>query len=123
MTVQSDAEIVQAVEHNPSYICETEPGDVIAFDLRLHHASINGRDRRQWTITYYRDPVGPDEIREVTAALMDDVEEWRDLDHARYPFYDPEWISEVEKTWRAPAIRRLRELGALGPSAGPEGDG
>jgi hypothetical protein len=119
--VQSEEEVVAAVERLPAFVCETEPGDVIAFDMRLFHASIHGRDRRQWTVTFYRDPATPEETAEVGGALADDVAadygSWGEYDPRRYPFYDPDWIAEVEQTWRAGSIRRLRELGVLDAAA------
>jgi hypothetical protein len=121
VTAQTAADVVQAVERLPSFVCDTEPGDVIAFDLRLLHASIHGRDRRQWTVTYYRDPVSPEETREVRAALLDEVAadygSWGEYDPREYPFFDPEWIAGLEGTWRARTVARLRELGVLDAAA------
>jgi hypothetical protein len=118
---QRREEIRAAVERLPGHACETDPGDVIAFDQRLYHASINGCDRRQWTVSFYRDPASFEEAGEVGAALTDEVVSdygsWGEYDPRRYPFYDPEWIANVEQTWRAPAIRRLRELGVLEAAA------
>jgi hypothetical protein len=37
-------------------VAETQPGDVIAFNWHIRHASIGGEDRRQWTISYAKDP-------------------------------------------------------------------
>ncbi len=121
-TTQRRDEIPEAVERLPGLSCETEPGDVIAFDPRLFHASVGGRDRRQWTVSFYRDPVSPAEAESVAAALLDDVAtdygSWGEYDPRRYPFYDPEWVAETEQTWRGPAIVRLRELGVLDAAAG-----
>jgi hypothetical protein len=105
---QRDDEIVAVVERLPAYVCDSEPGDVIAFDLRLYHASVHGRDRRLWTVTYYRDPEDPEEAAAAAAALADDVAadygSWDEYDPGRYPFYDPDWIAATERTWRAPAM-------------------
>jgi hypothetical protein len=131
VSAQRDDEIAAVVERLPAYVCATEPGDVIALDLRLYHASIHGRDRRLWTVTYYRDPEGPEEAAAVAAALADDVAadygSWGEYDPRRYPFYDPDWIAATRRTWRAPAIERLGQLGVLaaaarsiGEAAGPE---
>ena len=121
VSAQHDDEIAATVERIPGHVCETAPGDVIAFDMRIHHASIHGHDRRQWTVTFYPDPSTPEETAEIAAALADDVADdygsWGEYDPRRYPFYDPEWVAATELTWRAPAIRRLRELGALEAAA------
>ena len=114
---QSREELATTVERLPAYVCATQPGDVIAFDQRLYHASINGRDRRQWTVSFYRDPQTEEDTAAVTAALRDEVAadygSYGEYDPTRYPFYDPEWISKLEQTWHAPSLRRLRELGIL----------
>jgi hypothetical protein len=121
VTCQSSEELAPAVERLPAHVCRTDPGDVIAFDVRLFHASIRGRDRRQWTVTFYRDPATPEDAAETSAALCDgvaaDYGSWGAYDPRRYPYYDPAWIAELEGTWRAGSIRRLRELGVLDAAA------
>jgi hypothetical protein len=121
VSAQHDDEIAATVERLPGCVIETEPGDVIAFDPRLHHASIHGRDRRQWTVTFYGDPSTPEEAAEISAALADDVADdygsWGEYDPRRYPFYDPEWVATTEQTWRGASIGRLRELGTLAAAA------
>ncbi len=122
---QNREELQLTVERLPAYVCETKPGDVIAFDLRLYHASIHGRDRLQWTVSYYRDPDTPEQADEVGRALADEVAadygSWGEYDPARYPFYDPEWLAELERDWRAPAVGRLRQLGVLAAAAAARG--
>jgi hypothetical protein len=39
----------------PCSVTETRPGDVIVFNWHTRHASIGGKDRRQWTISYAKD--------------------------------------------------------------------
>jgi hypothetical protein len=52
-----DAEqLWQQITGLPCYVAETQPGDVIAFNWHIRHASIGGKDRRQWTISYAKDP-------------------------------------------------------------------
>lgn len=118
---QNREDLRMAVERLPSFACETDPGDVIAFDLRLHHASVYGRDRRQWTVTFYRDGETPEAAAEVGRALADEVApgygSWGEYDAGRYPFYDPDWLAELEADWRASAARRLRELGIVEAAA------
>jgi hypothetical protein len=97
-----------AVEALPGHVVATEPGDVIAFDEHLFHASAGGGARRQWRLDYLRDPVGAEAES-----------------HARAYFkgiYPPDWDGghDVEKyasyglDWRSsprPAVARLGELG------------
>ena len=45
-TTQRRDEIPEAVERLPGLSCETEPGDVIAFDPRLFHASVGGKRQK-----------------------------------------------------------------------------
>jgi hypothetical protein len=121
---QRSEEIPETVERLPGYVIETEPGDVIAFDLRLYHASIRGTDRRQWTVTCYLDIEEAAPASELADALADEVApddgSWGHYDPQRYPFYDPAWIARAEQDWRAPALRRLRELGVLEAAAKSE---
>ena len=45
------------VEHVPAYACEADPGDVVAFDVRLWHASWGGfADRRMCRVGFYKSP-------------------------------------------------------------------
>jgi Phytanoyl-CoA dioxygenase (PhyH) len=117
---QNRDELQVTVERVPAYVCETRPGDVIAFDLRLYHASIYGRDRRQWTVTYYRDD-GSDALKE---ALADEAApgygSWGDYDPERYPFYDPAWVAELDRDWRVHVACRLRELSVFDAAARPQ---
>lgn len=120
---QRDEELADTVERLPGHVLATQPGDVIAFDLRLYHASIHGRDRHQWTVTYYRNPETPEETEQVKAALADEVAadygSWNEYDPECYPFYDPDWVATAERDWRARSIDRLRELGVF-EAAGKE---
>lgn len=118
---QNGEELRVAVERLPAFVCQTDPGDAIAFDLRLYHASMCGRDRRQWSVTFYRDAETPEDAAELGRALLDEVEpgygSWGEYDAARYPFYDPDWLAELAADWRASAARRLRELGVVDAAA------
>ena len=45
----------------PAFVCESEPGDVVAFDLRCWHASWGGaHDRRMCVLCYYNNPRTPE---------------------------------------------------------------
>ena len=73
----------------------TSPGDLIAFHLKLFHASFGGRDRRQWSVEYFAYPRDDRERHEL-----------RRLRH--------EWLGEPE--WGpayAEDVAWLREDGVL----------
>lgn len=116
---QDDEELRRQVEGLPCFVAETEPGDVIAFDLHVFHGSIRGRDRRQWTVTYHKDPATAEERERFRLYLEDDVRcrllyepdppyEVRD-----YPLYDPRWVEDAGAPTRARFAPRLRELGVF----------
>ena len=79
----------------PSYIWHSDPSDVIAFNLRVWHASWGASaDRRQCSVVYYKNPSTPRE-EELTRELA----QWRKANaHAgsRGPRYDPHWLSNPE---------------------------
>ena len=89
----------------------------IAFDWHLRHTSIRGRDRRQWTVSYVRDPATADEraafadvvIDGNLAFLLDDLE---DYDHAAYPPFDDHWLApDPAHPERVALSDRMRALG------------
>jgi hypothetical protein len=55
-TARDAEQLWQQITGLPCYVAETQPGDVIAFNWHIRHASIGGEDRRQWTISYAKDP-------------------------------------------------------------------
>ena len=87
----------------------TDPGDVIAFDEHLYHASFGGRNRRQWRVDYVKDPVGADEEAKVRSFFsrlyQPDWDGGYDVD--RYPSYGAHLMASGR-----PWVRRLAELGA-----------
>lgn len=100
----------------PSYVCESQPGDVVAFDLRLWHASWGGAaGRRMCTFVYYNnpaDPVAEAASRKRAAGFVTMNAYFGRPDE---PIYHPEWLenrpgSPLRQRW----IHRLSELGFLG---------
>jgi Phytanoyl-CoA dioxygenase (PhyH) len=86
--VGDSEELRRQVESLPCVVAETEPGDVIAFDVHTFHASVYGVDRRQWTVTYLKDPETEEEraaFDEVVADEMRWAEEPVDYDRTLYP--------------------------------------
>jgi hypothetical protein len=92
----------------PAHVVATEPGDVIAFDEHLFHASAGGGARRQWRLDYLRDP--PDvEAEEHARSYFRSIypPDWDGgYDVERYPSYGPDWQRSMR-----PSVARLGELG------------
>jgi hypothetical protein len=87
---------------------ETDPGDVIALDEHLYHASIGGLDRRQWRVDYVADRVGESEeecVRGYFAGIFPPDWDGR-YDADLYPSYGSFWRS-LNRPW----LGRLDELG------------
>ena len=54
------AEAADVIESVPGYVCKSNPGDVVAFDARLWHASVGGSsDRQMCTLVYFNYPRPP----------------------------------------------------------------
>jgi hypothetical protein len=79
----------------PCYVIESKPGDVVVFHAHLWHASLNGRDRRQWSVEYFAFPTDERERSELARLGA----EWRD---------EPD-LGPV----RARDAERLRDAGVL----------
>ncbi len=97
----------------PCHPAETRPGDVIAFSWRTWHASIGGRARHQWTISYASDPRTTGEakrLRQFFQSVVPDGDE--PYDHAAYPCYDEHWLAaDPADPARASLAERMRALG------------
>jgi hypothetical protein len=102
----------------PAVVLPTEPGDAIAFDLHLLHASVGGGRRLAWTIEYVPWPgLGDaDRLRMVRDYVVDTVDfrhEAYDVD--RWPTWR-EWEAGAPTgpPSRRVAVERLELLGVLG---------
>ena len=64
-TIRQDHEKASAasvIEPIPAYVCESDPGDVVAFDTRCFHASVGGSDDRcMCDLVYQNYPKTPQE--------------------------------------------------------------
>ena len=57
------AEAPEVIDSIPGFACDSDPGDVVAFDERLWHASLGGSsDRQMCDITYWSYPRTPQEV-------------------------------------------------------------
>jgi hypothetical protein len=92
----------------PEVAVTTEPGDVIALDEHLIHASAGGAERRQWRVDYLRQPRSPDEEAAsrvyVARVFPPDWDGGYDPDH--FPSYGPDWLASGRT-----AVEHLRSLG------------
>ncbi len=99
----------------PSYVCESEPGDVVAFDMRCWHASWGGSDdRRMCTMVYYNNPKTPEEDAATRDRASRNAKTPEQFNRPGTPLYHPHWVanpqrSEKRQRW----IDRLHELGFL----------
>ncbi len=101
----------------PSYICISNPGDVVAFDLRCWHASWGGKeDRRMCTIVYYSNPKTSEEEKATRNRAKSSANTPKQFNLLNIPIYHPDWIanptgSKKREYW----IERLSELGFCNP--------
>ncbi len=100
----------------PAIALETEPGDVIAFDRHLFHASRGGCNRLAWTIEYLPWPgLGdPASLEAVRHAVVDAVDhDHLGYDAERWPTWR-EWAAGARHVpSRQTALERLRLLGVV----------
>ena len=107
----------------PGYVCESMPGDVVAFDLRLWHASWGGSaGRRMCTFVYYHNPSEAAEEAATRNRAANSVKATAQYDRPDDPLYPPHWLqnrdgSPIRQRW----IDRLGELGFLASPAGVAG--
>ena len=100
----------------PCVVLETRPGDIIAFDVHLLHASAGGHRRLAWTIEYLPWPgLGDAQRLGVVRDLVADAAEFdhEDYDRQRWPTWQ-QWAAGARAVpSRQVALERLRLLGVL----------
>ncbi|WP_419999518.1 phytanoyl-CoA dioxygenase family protein [Streptomyces boninensis] len=101
----------------PATVLETEPGDVLAFDVHLLHSSAGGERRLAWRTEYLEWPGmgAPDRMRTVRD-LITDAADYTDhgFDTAAWPVWQ-EWAEGADsRPSRQVAVERLRLLGVVG---------
>ena len=101
----------------PAFVVCTDPGDVIAFDEHLFHASARGRDRRQWRVNYVADAVDSEadaRLRAYYNAIF--PPDWDGgYDVNLYPTFGTHWLASGQ-----PCLQRLAQLGATAAAAAQE---
>jgi phytanoyl-CoA dioxygenase PhyH len=112
MLIRTNAETAQA--SIPGYAADTAPGDVIAFDLHVWHASTGGRDRLAWTAVYQRCPETGAECDQTLRSMHDSFEQaFRRFDRTRYPLWR-DWLADADAhPRRAIVVERMRNAGIL----------
>ena len=100
-------------ESVPCDVLTSQPGDVVAFDLRLWHAAFGGStDRRMSTVVYYSNPKTPEEEAALAAQPAISISYLRENFAPKEDFmYSKSWIdnpnrSPIRQAW----IDRLREF-------------
>jgi Phytanoyl-CoA dioxygenase (PhyH) len=98
----------------PVEVAETEPGDVVAFDVHTRHATRGGRDRLAWTISYQRYPRTDLERQRCHHSILDGFEQaFRGFDRERYPIWR-DWLADAgAHPGRGAVIERMRAAGLL----------
>ena len=94
----------------PCHVCQSEPGDLVAFDVRLWHASCGGTTgRRMCTLVYYKNPLTPEEGPGMRWRAGNCVQAT-----APRPFVNPHWASNPESSARRAAwLEKLRYWGFM----------
>ena len=106
------------IQDVPACVCESRPGDVVAFDLRTWHASSGGsNDRPMCTVVFYNYPKNADEERETRIQGKDNYKITASFKPGLKPF-DDDWVANRERNARRQRyIEALRGLGFFEPAA------
>ncbi len=98
----------------PSYIFESNPGDIITFNEWTWHAAFGGyKDRRTCTFNFYRNPKEPDEIAAMQLEVKNYAEETKNLGTVGLQFH-PSWLENPDHNPRRERwIKWLDEWGFL----------
>ena len=97
----------------PGYVCKSEPGDVVAFDLRLWHGSLGGSDdRRMCTVVYYHNPKTPEEEEATRTQAANNAKNLERYNRPDDPLFDPGWVANPRRSAkRQRTIDRMRGAG------------
>ena len=86
-----------AVADAPAYVCESNPGDVVAFDMRCWHASHGGAaGRRMSTCVYYNNPRSATEEAATRKRGAGSKDVAAHFGRPGQPSYPPEWLANSE---------------------------
>ena len=103
------------IENFPGFACESEPGDVVLFNLNCWHASRGGKaGRLMLEIVYYAYPKTSDHIEQMRGQVewSKQMNKSRTDDRNAKPNYRKEWfLNKENSSVRAKWIERMREFG------------
>jgi len=120
LTHETEAVFGVRPDEMPAHVCETKPGDVVAFQHALWHASFHGGAfRRMLEINYYADPATPEAVRSFAIQMRRNHTPSAERGQHLYP---RSWRSSTKPRHRA-WIARLQELDALETPGVPPLDG
>ena len=99
----------------PAYVFDSQPGDVLAFDARLWHASLGGsKDRWMCTLFYTAAPKTPEEETAIRELARGQRTLGKAFDHPEDPYYHPAWLANPDGSARRTYwINRQREFGFI----------
>ena len=117
-TPEEKKRALAGIDSIPCHVCNSDPGDLVAFDLRTYHASLGGKvDRRMCSFTYYHYPHTPEEI-ELT--ILNTQGHMRQRDNTADPWNQPglpaEWLANPHNNpRRADWISSLQHFSQMEP--------
>ena len=97
----------------PAYVCESDPGDVVAFDMRCWHGSHGGAaGRRMSTCVFYNNPKGEKEEAATRKRAEGGKNTAAQYGRPGQPVHPPEWLENPkESPKRQRWLERMSELG------------
>lgn len=109
----------------PALSLDSVPGDVVAFNPPIWHASVGGRsDRRMCTWDFFRRPRDAREgelLQEFANSIVKSTREKWERDG--YPFIDEDWLGNDDgSAARARMIERMEAAGIVAAAAAPGSD-
>jgi hypothetical protein len=98
----------------PAFICETRPGDVLAFNYHVWHASWGGStDRRMVSLQYLKSPETPEEEKSLQEHAQSHIQMRKEFG-GDGSTHAPEWVANrTGGSKRAGWVAKLREWGYI----------
>ncbi|MCF6473400.1 phytanoyl-CoA dioxygenase family protein [Nonomuraea sp. MG754425] len=93
----------------PAICLATEPGDALLFDPHLWHASVLGRRRYQWTVSYAAASEVEEKTRSNRGYIMSFLSDGHEYDRDTFPYIDAPWLEKHTSRMH----RELRNAGVM----------